>query len=64
MVGAHVPIDVEKAHGVSPGGDSALGHGVPEFSTAAIAGQLSELAAQRLDLRRPVEPEDSAEILR
>ena len=60
-VRAGVPIDVEQAEGVRQAGGVAAGDRQLQVRGLAGGGELAELAAQRLDLRRPVQAQGPAE---
>jgi hypothetical protein len=59
-----VPVDVEEPERVRAGGGMRPGQGGLQLRAAAAAGQLGELAAQRLDLGCPVQPEQAAQVRR
>ena len=59
-----VPVDVEEPECVRPGGGMRPGQRGLQRRAAAAAGQLGELAAQRLDLGCPVQPEEAPQVRR
>jgi len=61
MIGAHVAIDVQEAHEMSALIDAQTRKLRTELLGAVVRRQTREPASQRLHLRRPVEPEQSAE---
>ena len=61
VVHAGVPVHVQEPQRVRPGGGVAAGQHHHQLRGLARSGQLAELAADRLDLRRPVQPEHPAQ---
>src|SRR5664280_3758622 len=59
-----VPVDVAEPERLGAGGGMRPGQRGLQLSAAAAAGQLGELATQRLDLGCPVQPEQPAQVRR
>ena len=62
VIGAHVAVHVEHPAGLGVGGYVAPGQRRHQLVGPAGAGQALEAPAQRLDLRRPVEAEQAADV--
>ena len=61
LIGADMPVDVEHRRLLGAGGHTAGGHRGDPVAGLARLGEQPDLAADRLDLRCPVQPEDPAQ---
>ena len=61
VVGARVPVDVEEPQRLGAGGGVAAGQRHDQVRCLAGRGELAELAADRLDFRRPVQAQHPAQ---
>src|SRR5215472_1292749 len=61
MIGAHVTVDVQKAHEMSALTDTHTRELCAELLSAMARGETREPAPQRFHFRRAVEPEEPAE---
>src|SRR5665648_74696 len=59
---AHVSVEVEEPGRVRAGGGVVGAQGGLQLCAGAVGGELSQLAAQGLDLRGPVQPQDPAQV--
>ena len=59
-----VAVEVEEPDGVRAGQDVMAAEGGLELRALVLSCELSELAAQRLDLRGPIQPEQPAKVRR
>jgi len=63
VIGAHVAVHMKEAHRLlAPVLDPPTGEGLEQREALLPAGQLEELAANRLDLRGPVQPQQPPEL--
>ena len=63
VVNPHVTVGVEETQGGSAQGNPLLGQSLAELNGPSGGGQTCQLAPQRFDFRRPVQPQHSAQVL-
>ena len=64
VINPHMTVGVEETQRRPAQGDPVLGERLAQLSGASGGGQLRQLAPQRFDFRRPVQPQCPAQVLR